>query len=110
MNRGRRGDHESSMINVARTPKKHDFVASSIEEELAGISSIQVLLKGNLKPTPLRSIKSEHMNKLLKCPGIVISTSPVKNRAVQLKVRCSSCNEERTVFSKFWMLSFGKNE
>jgi len=71
---------------------------SVIEEFLTGLS-IQILLKGNLKPTNLRSIKSEHMNKLLKCPGIVISTSPVKSRAVQLAVRCSDCNTERTVFA-----------
>jgi DNA replication licensing factor MCM5 len=68
------------------------------EESLAGIS-IQILLKGNLKSTNLRSIHSEHMNVLIKCPGIVISTSPVKNRAVRLKLRCSSCDNERTVFA-----------
>jgi DNA replication licensing factor MCM5 len=69
-----------------------------LEESLAGIS-IQILLKGNLKSTNLRSINSEHMNMLIKCPGIVISTSPVKNRAVRLKLRCSSCDHERTVFA-----------
>lgn len=69
-----------------------------IEELLSGVS-IQVLFKGNLKPTSLRSIKSEHMNKLLRCPGVVISTSPVKNRAVQLFLRCSNCNLERTVYA-----------
>jgi DNA replication licensing factor MCM5 len=62
------------------------------ESLVAGIR-IQILLKGNLKATPLRSIKSEHMNRLLKCPGIVISNSPVKNRAIQLTVRCSRCND-----------------
>lgn len=61
--------------------------------------SIQVLLKGNLTLTPLRSMKSEHMHGLLKCPGIVISTSPVKNRAVCVKIRCSRCNDERTIFN-----------
>jgi DNA replicative helicase MCM subunit Mcm2 (Cdc46/Mcm family) len=58
---------------------------------------IQVLLKGNMKPTALRSIKSEHMNKLVRCPGIVISNSPVKTRAVKLAVRCPKCNDTRTV-------------
>jgi DNA replication licensing factor MCM5 len=62
------------------------------ESLVAGIR-IQILLKGNLKPTPLRSIKSEHMNRLLKCPGIVISNSPVKNRAIQLTVRCNRCTD-----------------
>jgi len=56
---------------------------------------IQILLHGNLKLTPIRQIKSEHMHSLLKCPGIVISTSPVKSRAVQLAVRCHTCGHEK---------------
>lgn len=59
--------------------------------------AIQVLLKGNLTMTPLRSIKSEHMHRLIKCPGIVISAAPVKCRAIQLKVRCARCLNTQTV-------------
>lgn len=58
---------------------------------------IQILLQGNLKLTPLRKIKSEHMHRLLRCPGIVISTSPVKSRAVKLAVRCHTCGDEKVV-------------
>lgn len=58
---------------------------------------IQILLKGNLAMTPLRGIKSQHMHKLLKCPGIVISASPVQVRAVQLTVRCQRCLDTRVV-------------
>lgn len=72
--------------------------SSSIEELLKGIA-IQILIKGNLRPTNLRNIKSEHINRLIKCPGIVISNSPVKNRAVQLKVRCTKCDSEKIVFA-----------
>jgi DNA replication licensing factor MCM5 len=60
-------------------------------------TSIQILLKGNLALTPLRHIKSEHMNKLLKCPGIVISTSPVKSRATLLQLRCSKCLDTQSI-------------
>jgi DNA replication licensing factor MCM5 len=65
---------------------------------LSGLQ-IQILLKGKLRPTPLRSIKSEHMNRLLRCPGIVISTSPVKIRAVKLTVRCPKCNDTQHVIA-----------
>lgn len=58
---------------------------------------IQILLQGKLKLTPLRQIKSEHMHRLLKCPGIIISTSPVRSRAVQLAVRCSTCGDEKVL-------------
>lgn len=63
------------------------------------LDSIQILLKGNLAMTPLRTIKSEHMHKLLKCPGIVISAAPVKCRATQLLVRCNRCLDTQTLQS-----------
>jgi DNA replication licensing factor MCM5 len=58
---------------------------------------IQILLLGNLATTSLRSIKSEHLNRLLKCPGIVISAAPVKCRATTLVVRCSRCYDAQTL-------------
>jgi DNA replication licensing factor MCM5 len=64
--------------------------------ELAS-TKIQLLFRGNLASTPLRKIKSEHMNKLLKCPGIIISTSPVKSRATQLLLKCNRCLHEHRV-------------
>lgn len=71
---------------------------NAAEAMVAGIC-IQIMLKGNLKATPLRSIKSDHMNRLLKCPGIVISSSPVKNRAIQLTVRCSRCLDTQSLYA-----------
>jgi DNA replication licensing factor MCM5 len=61
--------------------------------------TIQILLKGNLAETPLRSIKSEHINRLIKCPGIVISAAPVRCRAIQLVVRCPRCLDTQKVDS-----------
>lgn len=60
---------------------------------------IQVLLKGNLAMTPLRNIQSSHINKLIKCPGIVISATPIQVRAVQLSVRCHRCNDTQSVLA-----------
>jgi DNA replication licensing factor MCM5 len=60
---------------------------------------IQILLKGNLAMTPLRSIQSSHINKLIQCPGIVISATPIQVRAVQLTIRCHRCNDTQTVLS-----------
>lgn len=62
-------------------------------------TSIQILLRGNLTPTPLRKIQSKHMNTLLRCPGIVISASRVRSRAHTIKIRCSRCMDERIVHS-----------
>eukprot|EP00581_Thalassiosira_minuscula_P005523 CAMPEP_0183747536 /NCGR_PEP_ID=MMETSP0737-20130205/67312_1 /TAXON_ID=385413 /ORGANISM="Thalassiosira miniscula, Strain CCMP1093" /LENGTH=384 /DNA_ID=CAMNT_0025983249 /DNA_START=152 /DNA_END=1302 /DNA_ORIENTATION=- len=66
--------------------------------QLFGGTSIQILLRGNLTPTPLRSIQSHHMNTLLKCPGIIISGARVRPRAMALRIRCAKCLDSRTVF------------
>jgi DNA replication licensing factor MCM5 len=71
--------------------------AETQEKHMSALTHIQIVLKGNLAPTPLRSIKSEHMNRLLKCPGIVISTAPPRSRATQLLVRCSRCLNTQTI-------------
>jgi DNA replication licensing factor MCM5 len=60
---------------------------------------IQILLKGNLAMTPLRSIQSSHINKLIQCPGIVISATPIQVRAVQLTIRCHRCYDTLTVLA-----------
>lgn len=60
--------------------------------ELPGYTSIQILIKGNLKPTSLRSINASHMHKLLRCPGIVIQAARIHSRASRIRVRCSRCS------------------
>ncbi|EED96028.1 mcm5-like protein [Thalassiosira pseudonana CCMP1335] len=67
-------------------------------QQLFGGNSIQIMLRGNLTPTPLRSIQSHHMNSLLKCPGIIISCARVRPRAMALRIRCTKCMDVRTVF------------
>ena len=67
-------------------------------QQLFGGNSIQIMLRGNLTPTPLRSIQSHHMNTLLKCPGIIISCARVRPRAMALRIRCAKCVDSRTVF------------
>ena len=67
-------------------------------EKLFTGNSIQILLRGNLTPTPLRSIQSRHMNNLLKCPGIIVSAARSRPRAMCLRVRCGKCMDVRTVF------------
>jgi DNA replication licensing factor MCM5 len=60
---------------------------------------IQIVLRGNLAMTPLRNIQSRHINKLIQCPGIVTSATPVQVRALQLMVRCHRCNDTQTVLA-----------
>ena len=81
---------ENGMLDGANTQNDNARPTEEKEELFHG-STIQVLLCGNLAPTPLRSIQAQHMNTLLRCPGIVISAAKVRSRATSIQVRCSRC-------------------
>ena len=70
-------------------------------------SKIQILLKGNLTPTTLRSIQSMHLNTLVRCTGIVISASKVRSKSTTIHLRCSRCQNETTVYSSSSSGPFG---
>jgi DNA replication licensing factor MCM5 len=63
--------------------------AGSMSQQLSSVSDIQLLFKGNIAPTPLRSIQSQHIHTIIKCPGIVISSSRLRSKATSLTVRCT---------------------
>ena len=88
---------DATQEQTQMTTEAPSTVTPANDDLLFAKTSIQILLKGNLALTPLRHIKSEHMNKLLKCPGIVISTSPVKSRATLLQLRCSKCFDTQSI-------------
>mmetsp|Transcript_1796 Transcript_1796/g.4176 ORF Transcript_1796/g.4176 Transcript_1796/m.4176 type:complete len:754 (+) Transcript_1796:239-2500(+) len=67
------------------------------EERDGEIPDIQVLLSSQQKPTPLRTVSANDMNRLLMVPGIVTHASRVSARAVELKFICTSCRHIKTV-------------
>jgi len=69
----------------------------SMEELSSYYSSIQILLKGNLKATSLRAITASHMNKLLRIPGIIIQAARIQNRAARVRIRCSRCSHSTSL-------------
>jgi len=60
-------------------------------------NSIQILLTGNTNPTDLRQITARHMNRLVQCPGIVISAARIRSRARLVRIRCTRCQDSRTL-------------
>ena len=66
-----------------------DETNASVSSQLSLKSGIQILLKGNLATTPLRAIQSHHIHTLIRCPGIVISSSRLRPKATSLTVRCT---------------------
>uniref|UniRef100_A0A6B0VF75 DNA replication licensing factor MCM5 n=1 Tax=Ixodes ricinus TaxID=34613 RepID=A0A6B0VF75_IXORI len=57
------------------------------------VADIQVLLKSDAHPIPMRDIKSDQVSKLVKVPGIVIAASGIKAKATSLTLQCRSCRE-----------------
>jgi len=45
----------------------------------------------HLHPVDLRKITSTHVNKLIKCPGIVISATRIRSKAMKLRMTCKDC-------------------
>ena len=74
-----------------------DMTDAAEGEASEATTAIQILLTGQLQATPLRQIHASHMNRLLQCPGIVVSTSPVKSRATKLCICCHRCLDEQVI-------------
>ena len=87
------GDDMDEDLNLMNDDADAANSAANAEPAMA----IQILLTGQLQPTPLRKIHAAHMNRLLQCPGIVVSASPVKSRATQLCICCHRCLDEQVI-------------
>jgi DNA replication licensing factor MCM5 len=45
----------------------------------------------HLHPVDLRKITSSHVNKLIKAPGIIISATRIRSKAMKLRMTCKDC-------------------
>lgn len=60
------------------------------EEEL---KDIQITLHSESNPCLMRDLKSDHISKLVKVPGIIIAASNVQAKATTISIQCRSCKE-----------------
>lgn len=60
------------------------------------VEDIQVLLRSEANPIQIRELRSEHMARLVKVPGIVISASGVRAKATRISIQCRSCKTFRS--------------
>ena len=61
------------------------------------IPSIQVILKSSQVPLMIRELTAEHVNKLIKVPGIVIQSSQTRARATKYYFRCNTPNCDKVI-------------
>ena len=58
------------------------------EEE---VEDIQVMFKSSARTVSVRSLKASMMSKLVKVPGIAVSASSVRSKAVKMSLQCRTC-------------------
>ncbi|XP_065661260.1 DNA replication licensing factor mcm5-A isoform X2 [Hydra vulgaris] len=55
------------------------------------IQDVQITLRSESHPMSIRSMTSEHVSKLVKVPGIIISASAMRVKATRITIQCRSC-------------------
>uniref|UniRef100_A0AAY4CUY5 DNA replication licensing factor MCM5 n=1 Tax=Denticeps clupeoides TaxID=299321 RepID=A0AAY4CUY5_9TELE len=55
------------------------------------VQDIQVMLKSDAHPASVRSLKSEQVSRLVKIPGIIISSTAVRAKATRVCLQCRGC-------------------
>lgn len=58
------------------------------EEE---VEDIQIRLSSEANPISIRNLKSEHVSRLIKIPGIIISASAIRVKATRITLQCRGC-------------------
>ncbi len=63
-----------------------------------GNQDFQIVLKSHQNTQSLRTLTAEHVNSLIKVPGIVISCSKARSKAVDICVKCTKCQAIKVRF------------
>ncbi|CCC69873.1 hypothetical protein NCAS_0D02920 [Naumovozyma castellii] len=61
------------------------------------IPNFQLILTSTANQTPLRSLDSEHVSKIVRLSGIIISASVLSSRATHLSLMCRSCRHTTSI-------------
>ncbi|KAH3681265.1 hypothetical protein WICPIJ_007770 [Wickerhamomyces pijperi] len=57
----------------------------------------QLILRSNANRISIRDLESEHISKVVRVSGIVISATPITSKAVTLSIICSTCRHTQTI-------------
>ncbi|KAI6657444.1 DNA replication licensing factor mcm5-A-like [Oopsacas minuta] len=69
-----------------------DELTSPRPLEEAQMEQVQVTLSWQSNPLQIRQLKSVHMSRLVRVPGIVVSCSSLRAKATSITIRCRGCN------------------
>mmetsp|Transcript_31505 Transcript_31505/g.102355 ORF Transcript_31505/g.102355 Transcript_31505/m.102355 type:complete len:566 (+) Transcript_31505:171-1868(+) len=87
----KRPDFQLRLFEAAARDVLQRSVLPSIERHHA--FDVQLALQSTQLSTPLRSLTAEHVGRLLKVSGIIVSASKVRSKAVKLDIQCTNCGK-----------------
>jgi len=67
------------------------------DSEREKLPDFQLLVRSDQVPQQLRAVNADHVNKLIKVPGIVISASRIQSKAVNIVCKCTKCSAKKTI-------------
>ena len=67
------------------------FLSETNSRSVNDVKNFQVMFKSSQLPQSLRHLTSEHLNGLVKVPGIVISCAKIQSKAVSINLQCTKC-------------------
>ena len=82
---------------AAKDALKQFLLKQSEEAVTKTIPDFQIIFQSAQLPQSLRNLTAEHVNKLVKVPGIVISCTNTRARATNIVVRCTKCGQILTI-------------
>lgn len=95
---------ETLAEKIYKQPSEHlpifEDAAKEVADELTSprpegeeqVEDIQIMLTSDANPSSLRDMKSEFVSRLVKIPGIIVSTTGIKAKATKLAIQCRSCS------------------
>ncbi|KAH7645851.1 DNA replication licensing factor mcm5-A [Dermatophagoides farinae] len=79
------------IFETTATELADEITRPRVDEE--NVKQIQVVLSSDANPTSLREVKSDTISKLVKVPGIIVSSSNVRSKATKVSLQCRGCQE-----------------
>lgn len=98
-------EFEKAAEQVANELAREDDDANEEDEndvspDKGGFGPIQITLSSDQESVPIRQMNASHVNKLVKIPGIVISASRTRPKAITVNMKCRSCGHVRMMQCK----------
>ncbi|PAV21848.1 MCM-domain-containing [Pyrrhoderma noxium] len=89
---------EAAATRAARSILSPLSKNTEVSSDPNNIPTVQVTIKSGLNMMQFRDLSADTLNKLVRVPGIVISTSVLSSRATKLHLQCRACRHIKIIY------------